>query len=81
MPDRRHHDPNIECKLFGKALLAEVPLEEHAKPLAEMSDRTGHAFLLEGKMRHGIEPQLRPCWRYTQFLPNLLAPRIHQFSL
>ena len=38
MPDGRHHDPHIEGKLVGAALLEELPLEEHAGPLAELND-------------------------------------------
>ncbi len=39
MPDRRHHYPHIEGKLIGTALLEELPVEEHAGPLAELNDR------------------------------------------
>ena len=38
MQDGRHHDPHIEGKLVGAALLEELPLEEHAGPLAELND-------------------------------------------
>jgi hypothetical protein len=30
MPHGRHHDPHIEGKLVGAALLEELPFEEHA---------------------------------------------------
>ena len=39
MPDGRHHDPHIEGKLVGTALLEELPLKEHAGPFAELNDR------------------------------------------
>jgi hypothetical protein len=39
MPDRGHHDPHIEGKLVGTALLEELPLQEHAGSLAELNDR------------------------------------------
>lgn len=38
MPDRRHHDPHIEGKLVGAALLEKVAFEEHAGPLTELND-------------------------------------------
>ena len=38
MPDRGHHDPHIEGKLIRAALLEELPLEEHARPLSELND-------------------------------------------
>ena len=38
MPDGDHHDPHIEGKLVGAALLEELPLEEHARPLAKLHD-------------------------------------------
>lgn len=55
MPDRRHHDPHVERKLVGAALLEEVPLEEHAGPLAELNDRACHAFLPKRKVCRGVE--------------------------
>ena len=39
MQDRRHHDTHIEGKLIRAALLEELPLEEHARSLAELNDR------------------------------------------
>ena len=38
MPNGRHHDPHIEGKLVGAALLEEVPFKKHAGPLAELND-------------------------------------------
>ena len=55
MPDCRHHDPEVEGKLVGATLLEELPLKEHAGPLAELNDRAIHAFLAERKMRRGVE--------------------------
>lgn len=55
MPDGRHHDPHIEGKLVGAALLEELSFEEHAGPLAELNDGACHALVPEGKMRRGIE--------------------------
>lgn len=70
MPDRRHHDPHIEGKLVGAALLEELAFEEHAGPLAELNDRARHALVSEGKMRRGIESDgvtdsLQPSLRCT----------------
>ncbi len=55
MPDGRHHDPHIEGKLVGAALLEEVPFEEHAGPFTELNDGACHAFVSESKMRRGVE--------------------------
>ena len=55
MPHGRHQHPHIKRKLIRTTLLEEVPLEEHARSLAELDDRAGHTFLPEGKMRRGIE--------------------------
>lgn len=38
MPDRRHHDSHVEGELIRTALLEELPLKEHARPLAELND-------------------------------------------
>ena len=38
MPDGCHHDPHIEGKLVGAALLEEFSLEEHAGSFAELND-------------------------------------------
>lgn len=38
MPDGCHHDAHVEGKLVGAALLEEIPLKEHAGPLAELND-------------------------------------------
>lgn len=51
MPGRRHQHSHIERKLVGTALLEELSLEEHAGPLAELNNGTGHALVPEGKMR------------------------------
>jgi len=55
MPDRRHHDSDVEGELIRTGLLEELPVEEHAGPLAELNDRACHAFLPKGKMRRGVE--------------------------
>ena len=55
MPDCRHHDPEVEGKLVGATLLEELPLKEHAGPLAELNDRAIHAFRPEGEVRRSVE--------------------------
>jgi hypothetical protein len=55
MPDRRHHYTEVKRKLIGTALLEELPLKEHAGPLAELNDGACHAFLPERKMRRDVE--------------------------
>ena len=37
MPDGSHHDPHIEGKLVGAALLEELALEEHAGSSEKLS--------------------------------------------
>ena len=55
MPDGRHHDPHIEGKFICAGLCEEVALEKHAGPLAELNNRTGHAFRPEGEVRRSVE--------------------------
>jgi hypothetical protein len=38
MPDGCHHDPHIERKLVGAALLEKIPLAEHAGTLEVLND-------------------------------------------
>jgi len=58
MPDSRHHDPHIKCKLIGAGLCEEVAFKEHAGPFAELDNRARHAFGPEGKMGGGVERNL-----------------------
>ena len=55
MPNRRHHDPEVEGNLISAGLREEVAFEEHAGPFAELDNRAGHAFGPEGKMRRSVE--------------------------
>ena len=70
MPDGRHHDPHIEGEFVCAALLEEVPLKEHARPLAELNDGARHAFGPEGKMRRGVEGN----GLEVRHMPNLVHP-------
>jgi hypothetical protein len=55
MPDRRHHDPEVEGKLIRAGLCKELPFKKHAGPFTKLNNRTGHAFRPEGKMRRSIK--------------------------
>ena len=55
MPDSRHNDPHIKCKLIGAGLCEKVALKEHAGPFAELDNWAGHAFGAEGKMGGSVQ--------------------------
>ena len=73
MPDSRHHDPHIKCKLIGAGLCEEVALKEHAGPFAELDNWAGYAFGAEGKMGGCIQRNFIKRFYMANFMRSLGA--------
>ena len=56
MPDRRHHDPHVEGKLVGAALLEELALEEHTGSSEKLSYSSSACPYLLSKHRVVRQP-------------------------